>query len=436
MVLRTETPPAVTCVDKELNGYVGFANLPNQVFRKSVKRGFEFTLMVVGSSGLGKSTLINSLFLSTIYEDDNYPEGEKLPKTVKVQHSTVYLVEGGVSLKLTLVDTPGFGDAINNTKCWQPILEYIDAKYEEYLNAEGHVNRSTVVDNRVHCCLYFISPGHGLKPLDIEFMKQLHEKVNIVPVIGKADTLTPEECVEFKANVMKEIESNDIKIYQFPVEELDDEEEETQDLQAQLPFAVVGSNTLLDINGKKLRGRMYPWGIAEVENPDHCDFIFLRNNLIRTHMQDLKDVTNNELYENFRCQKLAAVTSVNMDNKLASSNRNPLAQFEIEKKEHQERLKSMKAGMEKVMEEKVKEKMTKMEEQKNELKQKHDHALKILEKLRQEVDAKKKELADNQKALEELQLSSGVAVNNSTSSLNSTKDKISSKKTKSTKKLF
>lgn len=27
---------------------MGFANLPNQVYRKSVKRGFEFTLMVVG----------------------------------------------------------------------------------------------------------------------------------------------------------------------------------------------------------------------------------------------------------------------------------------------------------------------------------------------------------------------------------------------------
>jgi len=30
--------------------YVGFANLPNQVHRKSVKKGFEFTLMVVGMS--------------------------------------------------------------------------------------------------------------------------------------------------------------------------------------------------------------------------------------------------------------------------------------------------------------------------------------------------------------------------------------------------
>ena len=38
-----------------------------QVHRKSVKKGFEFTLMVVGESGLGKSTLINSLFLTDLY---------------------------------------------------------------------------------------------------------------------------------------------------------------------------------------------------------------------------------------------------------------------------------------------------------------------------------------------------------------------------------
>ena len=35
-----------TCPD--LPGYLGFANLPNQVHRKFVKKGFEFTLMVVG----------------------------------------------------------------------------------------------------------------------------------------------------------------------------------------------------------------------------------------------------------------------------------------------------------------------------------------------------------------------------------------------------
>ncbi len=41
----------------------------------------------------------------------------------------------------------------------------------------------------------------GLKALDIEFMKKLHDKVNIIPVLSKADTMTPEECSHFKKQV-------------------------------------------------------------------------------------------------------------------------------------------------------------------------------------------------------------------------------------------
>jgi len=47
-----------------------------------------------------------------------------------------------------------------------------------------------------------------------------------------------------------------------------------------VPFAVVGSNTVIEIRGRKVRGRMYPWGVVEVENPEHCDFIKLRTLLV------------------------------------------------------------------------------------------------------------------------------------------------------------
>ena len=30
-----------------------------------------------------------------------------------------------------------------------------------------------------------------------------------------------------------------------------------------MPFAIVGSNTLLEVNGKRVRGRLYPWGVVE-----------------------------------------------------------------------------------------------------------------------------------------------------------------------------
>ena len=39
---------ASSIIRKKLMGYVGFANLPNQVHRKSVRKGFQFTAMVVG----------------------------------------------------------------------------------------------------------------------------------------------------------------------------------------------------------------------------------------------------------------------------------------------------------------------------------------------------------------------------------------------------
>uniref|UniRef100_A0A8D2J6Y5 Septin-type G domain-containing protein n=1 Tax=Varanus komodoensis TaxID=61221 RepID=A0A8D2J6Y5_VARKO len=54
--------------------YVGFATLPSQVHRKSVKKGFDFTLLVAGESGLGKSTLVNSLFLTDLYKDRELPD--------------------------------------------------------------------------------------------------------------------------------------------------------------------------------------------------------------------------------------------------------------------------------------------------------------------------------------------------------------------------
>ena len=53
--------------------------------------------------------------------------------------------------------------------------------------------------------------------------------------------------------------------------------------------------------------------LLQIENMEHCDFVPLRNMLIRTYLQDLKEVTNNVLYENFRCRKLAGVAGTTMD---------------------------------------------------------------------------------------------------------------------------
>ena len=98
-----------------MSSYVGFANLTNQVHRKTVKRGFEFTLMVVGESGLGKSTLIDSLFLTDLYSARQVPPAkDRIKSTLSIETSAVEIEERGVKLKLTVVDTPGFGDSLDS----------------------------------------------------------------------------------------------------------------------------------------------------------------------------------------------------------------------------------------------------------------------------------------------------------------------------------
>ncbi|CDQ64820.1 unnamed protein product [Oncorhynchus mykiss] len=391
---------------KNLEGYVGFASLPNQVYRKSVKRGFEFTLMVVGESGLGKSTLINSLFLTDLYSSEYPGPSHRVKKTVQVEQSKVLVKEGGVQLLLTIVDTPGFGDAVDNSNCWQPVIDHIDSKFEDFLNCESRVNRRLMPDSRVQCCLYFIAPsGHGLKPLDIEFMKRLHEKVNVIPLIAKADTLTPEECQRFKKQIMREILEHKIQIYEFP--ETDDEEENklVKKIKDRLPLAVVGSNTIIEVNGKRTRGRQYPWGVAEVENGDHCDFTILRDMLIRTHMQDLKDVTNNVHYENYRSRKLAAVTYNGQDNNRVKGQQStkhdtgegmsPLAQMEEERREHVAKMKKMEMEMEQVFEMKVKEKIQKLKDSEAELSRRHEQMKKNLEAQHKELEEKRRQFEDD-----------------------------------------
>ena len=94
-------------------------------------------------------------------------------------------------------------------------------------------------------------------------------QVNIIPVIAKADTMTPEEVAHFKKQIMNQIVQSKIKIYEFPdCEEGETEENERKEnarLKERVPFAVVGSNTVIDSeSGKKVRGRKYPWGVVDV----------------------------------------------------------------------------------------------------------------------------------------------------------------------------
>lgn len=272
-------------------------------------------MMVVGRSGLGKSTMVNTLFATHLVDS----KGMASKSTTEIATVTNTIEENGIRLKLSITDTPGFGDQVNNDDCWEPIIKYIKDQYSLYLRKELTPQREPrIPDTRIHVVLFFIAPtGHALSLLDITVMKKISKIANIVPVIAKSDSLTPDELRAFKRRIKAEIDFHGIKVYpnvdfeeEFSAPGSDAERANAQNFQilkSMIPFAIVGSERNVVINGKAVRGRRTRSGMINVEDENHCEFSQMRKFLTRTHLQDLIETTALVHYENFRTRQLLAL---------------------------------------------------------------------------------------------------------------------------------
>ncbi|KAJ3413199.1 hypothetical protein HDV05_008333 [Chytridiales sp. JEL 0842] len=262
----------------------------------------------------------------------------------------------GERLSLRLIDTPGLPIPVNihkqllnpsllaaadaeyraTAKNWTDmIVHYIDAQYEATLVEESKVRRNPKSpDFQTHLCLYFLDPQtclatKGLTPIDRYALKVLTSKVNVIPCLSKADLLTTKQLTTLRTMIIDDLQANDIPIFAFPEDPEVEYEPETlklnADLRALLPFAIINDEELdplsptdelanLSISATNpMRkqggplGRRYPWGMVEVENPEHCDFIELVHAIFASHLEDLKVLTRELYYEQWRTDKLLEV---------------------------------------------------------------------------------------------------------------------------------
>ncbi|EPY51683.1 septin Spn4 [Schizosaccharomyces cryophilus OY26] len=288
---------------------VGIADLPNQRHKIVSRNGAALTLMLCGESGLGKTTFCNTLFSTTIkpHMDIETRRSKHMEKSVEIEITKAELEEKNFHLRLTVVDTPGFGDFINNTGCWESVVEFIEDQHESYMRQDQQPDRTKIIDMRIHACLYFLRPvKNGLRPMDLEAMKRLCKRVNLIPVIAKSDMYTRHDLAMYKTRIAQVLDYHQVNIYKPSMDEGDPVfQRQIQGIINAMPFAIVGSeDDIQTADGRTVKGRKYPWGTVEVENEEHCDFKQLRNLLVRSCMLDLIQRTEDIIYEQYRQEQM------------------------------------------------------------------------------------------------------------------------------------
>jgi septin family protein len=272
--------------------------LPKSGMKGRENESLRFKIIVVGESGLGKSTAIDCLTAKLRKQHAHASEGSQglssgandprgqIQKTVKITENDEFelLTEERERTFLRIVDTPGYGDNVDCSADMGEICNYIEKQWERFRVAPKGV-RAVEHDSLVTCCLYFIAP-HRLKEIDINFLQKVSAMVPCVPVIAKSDTMTVEEAAAFREEVAKSLlDTEGINLYdwRYGTDKAEDEsvssyrrryEHENGGRGRKLPPFTLVADTSHSV-------RHYPWGDCQLENEEHSDFALLRKLLLQ-----------------------------------------------------------------------------------------------------------------------------------------------------------
>ncbi|KAJ7459895.1 septin family protein [Mycena latifolia] len=220
-----------------------------------------FNLMVVGGKGTGKTSLLRLLLetadVSPTATVDQRAAVQRFlrgsPKTTQViETACVEICESRFDRVLfSVIDTPGLdfleGRELKLERQVNGIIKYVDAQYADTMSEESKVVRKSKGDQHIHLCIYMIDPssimtvnsrrgqsslpaktrsettvsyrnppdlvpdtsseddsddeGEGpltMSPAEVRVIRRLSARSNVLPVIGRADSLTDEKLLAVK----------------------------------------------------------------------------------------------------------------------------------------------------------------------------------------------------------------------------------------------
>ncbi|KAF9136932.1 hypothetical protein BGX30_010704 [Mortierella sp. GBA39] len=204
-------------------------------------------LAVVGDSGVGKTSFARQ-FTETLpevlshdweplspthSEDDDYKRTdtliEKFSSTMmEIPWDNMDADDEVPARNLVFVDTPGYGSVVDAQLNFDMFMSYIGQTFDEKNKrispftevSNNELMRSLVTGVGAHKFIdvVFYLVVHRLKAIDVEYMRLISEKANVVPVICKVDTQSEQEVRDLKVQVLRTLKEQGVSIYTFRID--------------------------------------------------------------------------------------------------------------------------------------------------------------------------------------------------------------------------
>ncbi|KAI5171069.1 septin 7 [Nematocida sp. LUAm3] len=242
-----------------------------------LKKGTRLNLLLVGASGVGKSSFIQSVSKKPIEST-----GDFSTHSTEIEGQSVYFYEAR-----------GYGDAINIEDRFYEIKEFICKRFRDHLNEENKIDRDMFTgDRRIHLVIFFVSPSaQGIKEQDLNLLKRLHTLVNCIIVIPKSDYYTDEELSGIKEKINVTMGDNQIDL--FEVNEVSS---------GDLPFSIVCGNKVSN-DGVEFGSRVNPFGVISLKDERFSNYSLLLK-MFSFARDDLLNTTHLYFYEKYRTEIL------------------------------------------------------------------------------------------------------------------------------------
>ncbi|KAL0579142.1 hypothetical protein V5O48_002875 [Marasmius crinis-equi] len=257
-----------------------------------------------------------------------------------------------VPLALTVVDTPSITPSHVPMSASVPeeILRFVESRLAEAVDSSAR-------NGLMHLCVYFLdpTPSYALPKFHIDTICRLSARVNVLPVIAKADTLSNQQLHGMKEVVRRDLADAGIGFGIFDQDiapskstgsseqpnGMHDEEEASKQAvkMPSLPYALISPDSydipivpprsltssplpppgpspppsMQDGPANEATGtgslarftRTFRWGSIEILNPEHSDFVSLKRAVFH-HLKTLRNYTQEYLFEKFKADYLSA----------------------------------------------------------------------------------------------------------------------------------